>query len=87
MVENSGKLLLLNRRGNMRIKTPNDLILSSDVYLHQNGCGLDDKSRLFRIEINGTISYRTPLRIPYKIDAKEKHVLLTENKLKSMVAS
>ena len=84
MVENSGKLLLLNRRGNVRIKTPNDLILSSDVYLHQNGfVGLDDKNRLFRIEINGTISYRTlPFETLYKIHARGKNiVLLTENKL------
>ena len=84
MVENSGKLLLLNRRGNVRIKTPNDLILSSDVYLHQNGfIGLDNKNRLFRIEINGTISYRTlPFESSYRMDARGKNiVLLTENKL------
>ena len=59
MVEKSGKLLLLDRRGNVRVKTPNDLKMSSDLYLHQNGfVGLDNKNRLFRIEINGKISYR-----------------------------
>jgi hypothetical protein len=84
MVERSGKLLLLDRRGNVRIKTPNDLVMSSDVYLHQNGfVGLDNKNRLFRIEINGKISYRTlPFETPYQVRARGKNlVLLTENKL------
>ena len=84
MVEKSGKLLLLDRRGNVRIKTPNDLVMSSDVYLHQNGfVGLDKKNRLFRIEINGKISYRTlPFETPYQVRARGKNlVLLTENKL------
>ena len=84
MIEKSGKLLLLDRRGNVRIKTPNDLVMSSDVYLHQNGfVGLDDKNRLFRIEINGKISYRTlPFETPYQVRARGKNlVLLTENKL------
>ena len=55
MVENSG-----NTFKREMYKNPKYLILSSDVYLHQNGfVGLDDKNRLFRIEINGTISYRT----------------------------
>ena len=84
MVEKSGKLLLLDRRGNVRIKTPNDLVMSSDVYLHQNGfVGLDNKNRLFRIEINGKISYRTlPFETPYQVRARGKNlVLLTENKL------
>ena len=83
MVERSGKLLLLDRRGNIRIKTPNDLVMSSDVYLHQNGfVGLDNKNRLFRIEINGKISYRTlPFETPYQVRARGKNlVLLTENK-------
>ena len=84
MVEKSKKLLILDRRGNVRIKTPNDLVMSSDVYLHQNGfVGLDDKNRLFRIEINGKISYRTlPFETPYQVRARGKNlVLLTENKL------
>ena len=84
MVEKSGKLLLLDRRGNVRIKTPNDLVMSSDVYLHQNGfVGLDNKNRLFRIEINGKISYRTlPFETPYYVRARGKNlVLLNENKL------
>jgi hypothetical protein len=84
MVEKSGKLLLLDRRGNVRIKTPNDLVMSSDVYLHQNGfVGLDNKNRLFRIEINGKISYRTlPFETPYQVRARGKNlVLLNENKL------
>ena len=84
IVERSGKLLLLDRRGNVRIKTPNDLVISSNVYLHQNGfIGLDDKNRLFRIEINGKISYRTlPFETPYQVRARGKNlVLLTENKL------
>ena len=84
MVEKSGKLLLLDRRGNVRIKTPNDLVMSSDVYLHQNGfVGLDNKNRLFRIEINGKISYRTlPFETPYQVRARGKNlVLFTENKL------
>jgi hypothetical protein len=84
MVEKSGKLLLLDRRGNIRIKTPNDLLMSSDVYLHQNGfVGLDNKNRLFRIEINGKISYRTlPFETPYQVRARGKNlVLVTENKL------
>lgn len=84
MVEKSGKLLLLDRRGNVRIKTPNDLVMSSDVYLHQNGfVGLDDKNRLIRIEINGKISYRIlPFETPYQVRARGKNlVLLTENKL------
>ena len=84
MVERSGKLLILDRRGNVRIKTPNDLVMSSDVYLHQNGfVGLDDKNRLFRIEINGKISYRTlPFETPYQVCARGKNlVVLTENKL------
>jgi hypothetical protein len=84
MVEKSGKLLLLDRRGNVRIKTPNDLVMSSDVFLHQNGfIGLDDKNRLFRIEINGSISFRTlPFETPYQVCARGKNlVLLTENKL------
>jgi hypothetical protein len=83
MVEKSGKLLLLDRRGNVRIKTPNDLVMSSDVFLHQNGfVGLDDKNRLFRIEINGSISFRTlPFETPYQVRARGKNlVLLTENK-------
>ena len=83
MVEKSGKLLLLDRRGNVRIKTPNDLVMSSDVYLHQNGfVGLDNKNRLFRIEINGKISYRTlPYETPYQVRTRGKNlVLLTENK-------
>lgn len=84
MIEKSGKLLLLDRRGNVRIKTPNDLVMSSDVYLHQNGfVGLDNKNRLFRIEINGKISYRTlPFETPYQVRARGKNlVLFTENKL------
>jgi len=84
MVEKSGKLLLLDRRGNVRIKTPNDLVMSSDVYLHQNGfVGLDDKNRLIRIEINGKINYRIlPFETPYQVRARGKNlVLLTENKL------
>ena len=84
MVEKSGKLLLLDRRGNVRVKTPNDLKMSSDLYLHQNGfVGLDNKNRLFRIEINGKISYRTlPFETPYQVRARGKNlVLLTENKL------
>ena len=84
MIQKNGKLLLLDRRGNIRIKTPNNLVMSSDVYLHQNGfVGLDNKNRLFRIEINGKISYRTlPFETPYQVSARGKNlVLLTENKL------
>jgi len=84
MVQKNGKLLLLDRRGNIRIKTPNDLVISSDVYLHQNGfVGLDNKNRLFRVEINGKISYRTlPFETPYHVRSRGKNlVLLTENKL------
>ena len=84
MIEKNGKLLLLDRRGNVRIKTPNNLVVSSNIYLHQNGfIGLDNKNRLFRIEINGKISYRTlPFETKYHVCARGKNlVLLTENKL------
>ena len=84
MIQKNGKLLLLDRRGNVRIKTPNNLVVSSNIYLHQNGfIGLDNKNRLFRIEINGKISYRTlPFETTYHICARGKNlVLLTENKL------
>lgn len=84
IVEKNDKLLLLNRRGDVRIKTPADLKLNSNVYLHQNGfVGLDQKNRLFRIETNGKISYRTlPFETPYKLSARGKNMaLLTENKL------
>ena len=55
-----------------------------NIYLHQNGfIGLDNKNRLFRIEINGKISYRTlPFETTYHVCARGKNlVLLTENKL------
>ena len=84
MIQKNGKLLLLDRRGNVRIKTPNNLVVSSNIYLHQNGfIGLDNKNRLFRIEINGKISYRTlPFETTYHVCARGKNlVLLTENKL------
>ncbi len=84
MIQNNGKLLLLDRRGNVRIKTPNNLVVSSNIYLHQNGfIGLDNKNRLFRIEINGKISYRTlPFETTYHVCARGKNlVLLTENKI------
>ena len=84
MIQKNGKLLLLDRRGNIRIKTPNNLVVSSNIYLHQNGfIGLDNKNRLFRIEINGKISYRTlPFETTYHVCARGKNlVLLTENKL------
>ena len=84
MIRKNGKLLLLDRRGNIRIKTPNNLVMSSNIYLHQNGfIGLDNKNRLFRIEINGKISYRTlPFETMYDVRARGKNlVLLTENKL------
>ena len=84
MIQKNGKLLLLDRRGNVRIKTPNNLVVSSNIYLHQNGfIGLDNKNRLFRIEINGKISYRTlPFETTYHVCARGKNlVLLTDNKL------
>ena len=84
MVEKSGSLLLLDRRGNIRIKTPSDLQLSTDVSVHQNGfVGVDKKNRLFRIETSGKISYRTlPFETSYKIAAQGKNlVLLSENNL------
>jgi len=84
MVEKSGRLLLLDRRGNIRIKTPNDLLLSTDIHVHQNGfVGVDKKNRLFRIETSGKISYRTlPFETSYKLAAQGKNlVLLSENNL------
>ena len=84
MVEKSGRLLLLDRRGNVRIKTPADLRVASDVHVHQNGfVGVDQKNRLFRIETSGKISYRTlPFETSYKIAAQGKNlVLLSENNI------
>ncbi len=84
LIEESGKLHILNRRGNTRIKTPKDLIVKSDVFVHQNGfLVIDDKNRLVRIETSGKTSKKTlPYKTSYAMDASSNNLVLqTENKL------
>ena len=55
--ENNDRILILDRRGNIRIKVPKDLFIKSSLFEYKNGLiGFDNKDNIVRIDLSGKIS-------------------------------
>ena len=84
LVYKSGKAELLHRTGNIRIKIPNDIYFTEEIYAYENGfISIDNKNRLIRINSQGKISKEVlPFESKYFLTASNNTlVTLTENKL------
>ena len=81
--ENNDRILILDRRGNIRIKVPKDLFIKSSLFEYKNGLiGFDNKDNIVRIDLSGKISKQELLNSEEKLFAYENNkVTFGSNKL------
>ena len=57
------KISVLDRRGNVRIKVPNELTFSTNLYKYDNGMiGFSNNEKILRIDISGKLYDQTLLK-------------------------
>ena len=81
LVSKNNKPLILDRRGNIRIKIPNNLTTSSN-HLFENDGGMitiNDLNQLIRIELNGKISSKQLVDEKNMIYANKNNLIILSN--------
>jgi len=79
----NGKVSILNRRGDDRIKLPKDLTFSSHLYEYENGMvGLLSSNELIKIDLSGKISRDYSSNKENQINANKKTIVSSnDNKI------
>lgn len=81
--DNEDKILILDRRGNIRIKVPKDIFIQSSLFKYKNGLiGFDNKNNIVRIDLSGKITKQELINSEKELFAYENNkVTFGSNKL------